>query len=83
MPLGRFEIITDFTHRILVRITIEYVLVLAEIRDLLLQVVYGSIKVASAVGQHVLALVAARLIVQDHDDHVPVHLLTFARDLLK
>ena len=53
---------------------VEELFVFLKVGHLLLQVVDRTVEVAGAVGQHVKALVAARLVVEDYDDQVTVDL---------
>ena len=65
------------------RISLNQVFILAEIRNFLIQVVNSSVEVARTIDKQVLSLVAARLVVQDDDDHVPIDFLPFSGQLFE
>ena len=75
------QIVAYFSHAAL--FAFENVLVLGKVSDFLLQVVDCAVQVVSAISEHVLSLVTASLIVQNHYDHVPIYLLAILSELFE
>ena len=61
----------------------DQVFILAEIRHFLVQVVYRSIEIACTVHKHILSLVAACLVVENDNNHVPINFLALSSQLFK
>lgn len=75
-----FQIVAHLSYTAIV--TFQNILVLREISHLLLKVIDGAVQVVGAISKHILSLVAACLVVQDHNDHVSVNFLSILCHLL-
>ena len=62
---------------------LDVLVLLFEAQQLLLQVVDGPVEVVGAVVQHAHPLVAAGLVIEDYNDHVPINFLALIRVVFK